>query len=227
MSGSFVHKIIIAGCRCFDGPLPSGPHKRTNMRIPKQRASAHRRNRLVLVGLVGAALLTVAVFALIPQLSRSDVETPSTGLSEQQQPLLAPSSTIEVRDEVVGRLIEIFRVRDRAIQTRNARLLDALYTPDCPCLEGDRELIRRLKQEQLVWRGINVSLDVQKVERVNDQLWTVSALVTTSPFEIVKESGVPVRRIPQGQEVSRFALARPIGQQDWLLGQASVIEKRD
>ena len=106
------------------------------MRIPKQRASAHRRNRLVLVGLVGAALLTVAVFALIPQLSRSDVETPSTGLSEQQQPLLAPSSTIEVRDEVVGRLIEIFRVRDRAIQTRNARLLDALYTPDCPCLEG-------------------------------------------------------------------------------------------
>ena len=24
MSGSFVHKIIIAGCRCFAGPLPSG-----------------------------------------------------------------------------------------------------------------------------------------------------------------------------------------------------------
>ena len=27
MSGSFVHKIIIAGCRCFDGPLASGPHQ--------------------------------------------------------------------------------------------------------------------------------------------------------------------------------------------------------
>jgi hypothetical protein len=126
-----------------------------------------------------------------------------------------------------GKIVEILRVRDRAIQTRNARLLDALYTTDCPCLEGDKELIRKLRQEQLVWRGINVSLDVQKVERVNDQLWTVSALVTTSPFEIVKESGASVRRIPQGQEISRFALARPIGQQDWLLGQASVIEERD
>jgi hypothetical protein len=194
------------------------------MRIAKQ---AHRRNRLVLVGLLGATLLALAVFAVIPQLSRSDVRTPSTGLLEQQPPPAAPSSTIEVRDEVVGRLTEIFRVRDRAIQTRNARLLETLYTSDCPCLEGDKELIRRLRQEQLVWRGINVSLDVQKVERVNDQLWTISALVTTSPFEIVKESGALVRRIPRGQEVSRFALARPIGQQDWLLGQASVIEKRD
>jgi hypothetical protein len=27
MSGSFVHKIIIAGCRCFASPLPSGPHQ--------------------------------------------------------------------------------------------------------------------------------------------------------------------------------------------------------
>jgi hypothetical protein len=197
------------------------------MRTTKQRASAHRRNRLVLIGLVGTALLTVAVFVLIPQLSRSDVGTPSIRPSEQQQPPLPPNSTIEAQDEVVGRLIEIFRVRDRAIQTRNARLLEGLYTPDCPCLEGDKELIRKLRQEQLVWRGIKVSLDVQKVERINDQLWTVNALVTTSPFEIVKESGTPLRRIPQGQEVSRFALARPIGQQDWLLGQASVIEKRD
>ena len=197
------------------------------MRITKQRASAHRRNRLVLVGLVGTVLLTVAVFALIPQLSRSDVGTPSTRPSEQQQPPLLPNSTIEAQDEVVGSLIEIFRVRDRAIQTRNARLLEGLYTSDCPCLEGDKELIRRLRQEQLVWRGIKVSLDVQKVERINDQLWTVNALVTTSPFEIAKESGAPLRRIPQGQEVSRFALARPIGQQDWLLGQASVIEKRN
>ena len=27
MSGSFVHKIIIAGCRCFASLLPSGPHQ--------------------------------------------------------------------------------------------------------------------------------------------------------------------------------------------------------
>ena len=106
-------------------------------------------------------------------------------------------------------------------------LLDGIYTPDCPCLEGDGKLIERLKRERLIWRGVNVALDVQKVERVNDQLWIVSARVTTSPFEIVRESGALVQRVPQGQEVSRFALARPIGQKDWLLGQASVIEERD
>jgi hypothetical protein len=27
MSESFVHKRIIAGCRCFAGHLPSGPHE--------------------------------------------------------------------------------------------------------------------------------------------------------------------------------------------------------
>jgi hypothetical protein len=199
------------------------------MRTAKQGMPVHRRNRLVLLGLVSTGLLLVGVFTLIPQLLTSDNGQPSasTVVADQRRPLSpTTSSTIEVGDEVVGRLLQIFRVRDRAIETRNALLLEGIYTPDCPCLEGDEELIERLKREQLVWRGIKVSLDIQKVEKVNDQLWTVSALVTTSPFEIVRESGALVRRIPQGQEVSRFALARPKGQKDWLLGQASVIEGR-
>ena len=199
------------------------------MRTAKQRTPIRRRNRLVLLGFAVTALVIGGVSALIPQLFDSDNGVPpaSTGVANQPQPTSpAPSSTIDVEDEVVGRLLQIFRVRDRAIETRNALLLESIYTPDCPCRDGDEKLIQRLKREQLVWRGVRVSLDVQKVERINDQLWTVSALVTTSPFEIARESGTLVRRIPEGQEVSRFALARPNGQKDWLLGQASVIEER-
>lgn len=70
----------------------------------------------------------------------------------------------------------------------------------------------------MVWRGIDVSLEVREVERVNDRLWTVAALVKTSSFDIVREWGAIVRRIPGGQEYSRFALAKPTGRENWLLG---------
>ena len=228
MSGSFVHKIIIAGCRRFASPLPSGPHKRMKMRIAKRSTAGHRRSWLVLVGLVLVALMMLAVLA-ITQLAQPDVGAVSspTQLSDQTQPSPAPTSTVSPQDEVVERLHEIFRIRDKAIRTRDAILLEDIYTVDCPCLEGDRKLIGQLRRDRLVWRGIKVSLDVQEVERVNDRLWIVSALVTTSPFEILDESGTSVRTIPQGQELSRFALARPVDQRHWLLGKASVIEGRD
>jgi hypothetical protein len=197
------------------------------MRIAKRSASGHRRNQLVLVGLVVAGLMMTAVFA-ISQLPQSDVGavSPSTQPSDQEQPSPTPTPTTVARDELEERLHQIFRIRDNAIKMRDAGLLEEIYTVDCPCLEGDKSLIAQLRQDQLLWRGIKVSLDVQELERVNDRLWTVTALVTTSSFEIVKESGASVRRIPQGQELSRFALARPVGQQDWLLGQASVIQGR-
>jgi hypothetical protein len=136
-------------------------------------------------------------------------------------------STIATRGEVIARLHQIFGIRDQAIRTRNPFLLERIYAVDCPCLKGDRQLIRELRQERLLWRGVKVSIDVQEVERVNDHLWTASAVVTTSSFDIVTESGMVVRRIPEGRELSRFTLARPLGRDDWLLGHASVIEERD
>jgi hypothetical protein len=77
-----------------------------------------------------------------------------------------------------------------------------------------------------VWRGIKVSLRIEKAERVNDRLWVVNAIVVAAPFRIEKESGEIVRIMPQGQESSRFALSRPIGEEEWLLGQASLVEQR-
>jgi hypothetical protein len=191
-------------------------------------APTGRRNRLVLVGLMIAVLLVLGIFASIAQLRRSsnDSASPAT-MPSRTSATTASSSTISTAEEVLARLREIFRTRDQAIRTRNPLLLDDIFTVDCPCLKGDQQLIRKLRQERLLWRGVKISLDVQDMEKVNDRLWTATAVVTTSPFEITTESDVVVRRVPGGREFSRFALARPTGTGDWLLGQASVIEARD
>jgi len=201
------------------------------MQMPIARqtgAPTGRRNRLVLVGLVMAVLLVWGIFTSIAQLRRSSDDSASRAtLPSRTSATTASSSTISTAEEVLVRFKEIFRIRDQAIRTRNPLLLDEIYTVDCPCLKGDQQLIRKLRQERLLWRGVKISLDVQDMEKVNDRLWTATAVVTTSPFEITTESDVVVRRVPKGREFSRFALARPTGTGDWLLGQASVIEVRD
>lgn len=199
------------------------------MRIARQpEASTRRRHRYALVGLVTATVLVLAIVALSTQLGKSTdgSAAPDATLAKSQTTTTA-RSTIGTREEIVNRIRQIFRVRDQAIRTRNSLLLDSIYTVDCPCLKGDQKLIQSLKQERRLWRGVEVSLAARKVEKINDRLWTISAEVTTSSFDITTESGMIVRRLPQGRELSRFALARPIGQKDWLLGQASVIQELD
>lgn len=189
---------------------------------------AHRRSRVFLLVTAAAALLVVAAVAFIAQRASSDADaSSSTTLQAGPEKSLAPSSTIGTADELVARLHEIFRIRDQAIQTRNARILSDIYTVDCPCLKGDQALIRNLRREELVWRGIKVSLDIEEVKQVNDRLWTVNAQVISNSFDIRRESGGLVRRVPSGREHSRFALSRPVGEQDWMLGHASVIPESD
>ena len=199
------------------------------MRTARQPdAPTRRRPRYVLVGLVMTAILVVAIFALTTQLTKStDGSALPDATQSEPQTKTTSRSTIGTREEVVTRLHQIFRVRDLAIQTRNPLLLDSIYTIDCPCLKGDQQLIRNLRLKRRIWRGVEVSIAVREAERINDRLWTVSAVVTTSSFEITTESSVVLRRIPQGRELSRFALARPMNQEEWLLGQASVIRERD
>jgi hypothetical protein len=197
------------------------------MRRAKQSDEPNGRpSRLLLVGLVAIPLLLVLILAVIPQQRPSDGTADTTRVSEPETSE-TPRTTIGARAEVIERLHTIFRVRDRAIQTRTSSLLNGIYTVDCPCLRGDRALINRLRKEGLVWNGVTVSLVVEDVQRVNDRLWIVTALVKTSPFEIQNESGEKVREVPPGEEHSRFALAKPQGQEEWLLGQASVITGRD
>jgi hypothetical protein len=199
------------------------------MRIARQLTQPKRRRySQAVLGLVVVVLLVIAIFSLLAQRTRPEEGSGSLATTPLNEPgsTTAPSSTVGTREEVIARLHQIFRIRDQAIQARNPAPLQDIYTVDCPCLKGDQQLIGRLKEGRLRWQGIKVSLDIQDVERVNDRLWIVSALVRTSSFKILRTSGATVRDVPPGQEYSRFALAKPIGQERWMLGQASVIEER-
>jgi hypothetical protein len=201
-------------------------------RARNPEGSTPRRLRIVAAGLVVAALLGLMAFLRISQQTNSDPRSsatpaPSETLGAAMATTTAPAATVGVKEEVVSRLREILRIRDRAIQARDRSLLADIYTVDCPCLKGDQRLIRKLREERLLWRGIEVVPSVQSAERVNDRLWIVSALITTNSFEIVNESGAVVRRVSKGREKSRFALARPIGEEEWLLGYAAVTQERD
>jgi hypothetical protein len=199
------------------------------MRIARQLTQPKRRGySQAVLGLVVVVLLVIAIFSLLAQRTRPEEGSGSPATTPLNEPgsTSAPSSTVGTREEVIARLHQIFRIRDQAIQARNPAPLQDIYTVDCPCLKGDQQLIGRLKEERLRWQGIKVSLDIQEVERVNDRLWIVNALVRTSSFRILRASGSVVREVPPGQEYSRFALAKPIGEVGWMLGQASVIEER-
>jgi hypothetical protein len=146
----------------------------------------------------------------------------ATGSAESRA---APSTTIDPRPQIVGRLQEILRVRDRALLTRNAALLDDVYTDDCNCLRDGRAVIRELRQKRVVWKGLASTLAVQTVDRVADRQWLVVGVLRSPPVRIESESGKLVRLIPAEGNLLRFALARPPGATDWLLGHTSVLRR--
>jgi hypothetical protein len=187
---------------------------------PAPRGTAHRA-MWVAAAIVG--LLLVAIAAVL--VTRSDAKSTAV-LPSQTAPAMstmAPTTTLEPRQEVIGRLREILRIRDRALATRDANLLETIYTVDCNCLPQSRALILRLRKEHVVWNGLSTSLKVQQVERVNDRLWIVIGVLSTSTARIEDESGNLIEVAPGEKDRFRFAVAKPVDSQDWLLGYASVI----
>jgi hypothetical protein len=133
----------------------------------------------------------------------------------------ATTTTIDPRTEVVARLREILKVRDKALHDRNAQLLSAVYTVDCPCLEGDANAIKELVAKKYHLIGGTTSIRVRRVERVTSRLWLVSADFDSAPLRIETESGELVRQEPAGSDLFQFALAKPVDATKWLLGRAS------
>jgi hypothetical protein len=193
-------------------PRPPTPHG------PSRRAA----------WLAAVVLLLVATGTAIFA-TRSDdgtVKSSSPESSLPQTTAFPTTTTVDPQTEIVARLRQILRVRDRALETRNASLLSNIYTVDCPCLQGDRDAIRRLRQSREVWRGVATTISVEKLEQVNERLWIVNALFVATPFQVENERGDFLRKTPGERNFSRFALARPIGHEEWLLGHVSLIEKR-
>jgi hypothetical protein len=230
MSRSFVHKIIIAGCRCFASPLPSGPHQEDTMpkdsdtQVPAggPRTTTYRgRLFVVLLALIGAAIFLAGI--VVSRKSNDPISQPSTDqLAENGT--TTTSITIPTRAEVTSRLRSILGVRDKALLARDAKLLSEIYTIDCECLEDGQALIRQLQEENIVWKGVRTQVSIKSAEEVNDRLWIVVATVRTPSVRIETEGGRLVRIVPPEQNSVRFALAKPQGEEEWLLGHASTFE---
>jgi hypothetical protein len=184
---------------------------------PALRKAASSRLWLAALFTLVAAMAVIGVIVL-----RSD-SGPGTPVSTGPVPSdeTTTSTTVSARGEVASRLREILRTRDVALLSRDASLLDEIYTIDCPCLKDGRTLIEQLRKENIVWKGVRTNIDITNMEEVNDRLWIVVATVRTPSVRIETESAQLIRTIPAERNRVRFALTRPQDAQEWLLGHAS------
>jgi hypothetical protein len=192
------------------------------------RRTTHRTSTLAIAAGVALALLLAAAWTL----TRGSADPTASSPPPQPAPPAAPTTTLaattttlDPEAEVVARLRQILRVRDQALETRNASLLEDVYTQDCPCLQGDTDAIDQLRRSHQVWRGVSTSVRVRQLQRVNARLWIVNATFVAAPFEVQNESGGRIRTTPGERNLTRFALAKPAGHQEWLLGHVSLIDQ--
>ena len=189
--------------------------------LPEALPSAFRRGRVFVMLFVLVLALLVAVGAVV---SRSE-DAPSAPSSSRPAGSASTTTTIAVakKNEITSRLREILKVRDRALVARDAQLLSDVYTIDCKCLEDGRALIRQLRKENVVWKGVRTNVTIESTEEVSDRLWIVVATVQTPPVRIETEGGRLVRIVPAERNRVRFGLAKPTNEEEWLLGHASSL----
>jgi hypothetical protein len=178
--------------------------------------------RLVTTGLLVATLLIALLVTRLWTRQEDERVTPASTATSSSVEALPTSTTRDTRGEVVERLREILQVRDQAFRERNAKILKDLYTTDCPCLEGDRNAIRELIDNNYHVVGGKTSVRVRRVERVTDKAWLVIADFRSAPLRIEAEDNRLIREEPAGSDLFQFALSKPTGSQEWLLGQATA-----
>ena len=182
-------------------------------------------SRAVWVAATATALLVATVAAFL--MTRSDGEAVGSLPPESSIPQTTASpttTTIDTETEVVARLREILRVRDEAYRQREPQLLKSIYTSDCPCLGGDGNAIKQLLKDKALWIGASTSIRAERLERVSERLWVVTAMFDGSPFRIETESGQLIRSVEGKSELFRFVLAKTAGRPEWMLGYAAPVK---
>jgi hypothetical protein len=221
MSGSFVHNSIIAGCRCLAGHLPSSPTKRDTMPLGDHLAPSSTSRHLITICLT--ASLAAALLAVISITGEDDKHALTTPESIESSSSAAVRSTTTPR-QLVSRLREILRIREAAYRSRNPDLLRSVYSSDCPCLASDEKAIYELLRRAYMWDGIETSVEIRRVTKLHERLWTVTALFRSETLRIETEDGKLVRKEPAGSDLFEFTLVKPRYAHRWLLGRASVVE---
>jgi hypothetical protein len=182
--------------------------------------------RLAAMGLVAAlVLVALLVAALVIRGGDDDVVGTAPTLTPSSSEAVAPSSTVNPRAEIVARLREILRIRDKAFRDRDAKVLNNIYTSDCPCLEGDRNAIRELQTKNYNIVGGATSIRVRRVERVSGRLWLVIADFRSAPVRVESEEEKLIREEPAGSDLFQFAMSKPTDSNEWLLGRAMAYQE--
>jgi hypothetical protein len=113
-------------------------------------------------------------------------------------------------------------IRDKAFRERNTEILDDVYTVDCPCLKGDRNAINELTANNYHIVGGTTSVRIREVNRVSARLWLVVADFRSAPLRIEAEGNMLIRQESGGSDLFQFALSKPAGSNEWLLGRATA-----
>ena len=183
------------------------------------RAVTVRRNA---VAVFSAILLVIVLLGVVLLTREDDVERAATTVRQSSADASPTNTTLEVRTEVVERLKEILQVRNQAFHERDAKILEEVYTVDCPCLEGDRNAIKELTANNYHMVGGTTSVRIRKANRVNARLWLVVADFRSTPLRIEAEDNKLIREESGGRDLFQFALSKPAGSSEWLLGRATV-----
>jgi hypothetical protein len=169
-----------------------------------------------------AVLLLVASLGAILLSREDDVGRPTPTVRQSSAKASPTSTTLETREEVVERLRKILEIRDKAFRERNTEILDDVYTVDCPCLKGDRNAINELTANNYHIVGGTTSVRIREVNRVSARLWLVVADFRSAPLRIEAEDNKLIRQESGGSDLFQFALSKPAGSKEWLLGRATA-----
>jgi hypothetical protein len=128
-----------------------------------QTSSASRNAASSRVWLVALLVLVASMVATGIVVTRSDsgsAPPASAGSLPSVEATTTTTTTLSIRSEVTSRLREIILTRDKALLSRDASLLNGIYTIDCPCLKDGRTLIDRLRKENIVWKGVRTNITI-------------------------------------------------------------------
>lgn len=180
-------------------------------------STSRRLASLGLAASLAAALLAVISFA--GEDNNLALTTPES--LESSSSLVRSSATPR---QLVSRLREILQIRETAYRSRNPDLLRSIYSSDCPCLASDEKAIYELLQRAHMWDGIETSIEIRRVTKLHERLWTVTAIFRSESLRIETENGELIRKEPAGSDLFEFTLVKPRDAYQWLLGRASVVE---
>jgi hypothetical protein len=175
--------------------------------------------RLLTAGL--AAILPVALILTV-LVSREDRQVTRSALAPTSTVARPTTTSLDTRTELTERLVEIMKIRDRAFQERDREILKDIYTVDCPCLEGDGNAIQELVDNEYHIVGGSTSIRPRQINRASTRLWLIVADFRSEPLRIEAEDGRLIREEPGGSELFQFALSKPSGSNEWLLGRATA-----